>query len=223
MVGIYADADIEARIQKPSSSYSCNTIFVPRSLLPIEESELEGHEFTVSEVSFEVGNAEDIKAFESECLPQIEQMGFIATYYDGGWQEVEQAYESARSVSLIRIAVLTVAAVIAVVLVTYLFIARKSKKYGIMRALGTTKGKSNSALMVPLTVLTVAATVIGIVAGWVYTAGKVESSIPVLAAIVCALGVILLTLILAVVQLGRLGKMSPLELLQGGNRKKAKK
>ena len=229
MVGIYKDRDAYTLSRTPNWTYSSNTVFVPLSSLPLTEEELEGHEFSPSEFSFKVDNAWDIEAFKEECIPQIEAMGLTVMFDDGGWSEVVKAFTSAQRLAIIRIALLSAVTVIATGFVVYLFISRRRKDYAIMRALGTTKGKAERTLLLPLMVLTAVGVAVGTAIGWIYTANTiagsssleilgdyaVNTSIPLWPVIVCAAGEIALTFIFALFMLKKLGRRSPLELLLG--------
>ena len=156
-------------------------------------------------------------------------MGLTVMFDDGGWSEVVKAFTSAQRLAIIRIALLSAVTVIATGFVVYLFISRQRKDYAIMRALGTTKGKAERTLLLPLMVLTAVGVAVGTAIGWIYTANTiagsssleilgdyaVNTSIPLWPVIVCAAGEIALTFIFALFMLKKLGRRSPLELLQG--------
>jgi hypothetical protein len=105
-----------------------------------------------------------------------------------------------------------------------------------MRALGTTRKVAAQSLLLPLTVVSVAAVLVGSAVGWIYTVITVahnntlslmqtyaiSTSVPAGAALGCILGEIILTLLIAVLMLRRIGARSPLALLQDNKNGKAR-
>lgn len=230
IVGLYADLDdANSQQSEPNWSYSLGTIFVPKSLLP-EEAVPTDHAFAPGEFSFKVENAWDIPAFLEETAPRIEAMGLTLRFTDGGWLAMEAGFRDTGRLSMIKIAILAVAVLVATWFTVYLFIGRKKREYGIMRALGTTKRASANALMLPLSALTILSVLVGSGAAWLYTtktiAGNnalaaleefaVNTSVPLPAALGCIVGEIALTLLFALLMLRQMGKLSPLALLQSG-------
>jgi hypothetical protein len=111
IVGVYSDTDgAEAQARQVHRSYSVSTIFVPKSLLPVDGAALANHEFSPSEFSFKIDNAADIPAFIEEVAPSFEEMGLSLTFYDDGWLDIAESFQTAKRLSLIRIAVLAAAA-----------------------------------------------------------------------------------------------------------------
>lgn len=238
IVGIYADTDgPNQQSKQPNWSYSINTVFVPKSLLPVDEALLTDHVFSPSEFSLKVENAWDIPAFLEETAPKIEEMGLENIFFDDGWPDIADAFQAARHLSLIKIAVLSAAIAAATGFVVYLFISRKKKEYAVMRALGTTRKVSARALILPLMVLAIISVLVGSCAAWIYTVKTVahnnalsmlkeysiSTAIPAGAAIGCVLGEILLTLLFALVLLRRIGGLPPLALLQDNQTRGGKK
>ena len=234
IVGIYIDTDSANRQkERPNWCYSINTVFVPRSLLPLDESQLAGHEFSPAEFSFVIDNAWDIPAFLEEANPILDELGLRLIFDDGGWLDIAREYHTAQIISLINIAVFSTAIVAATVFTVYLFIARKKREYAIMRALGATKKKSARAIVIPLMLVSAAAVLAGSGLAWHYATGMVgrssalaalqtgegyavSASLPAAAMLGCALGEIALTLALALAMLRRISARPPLELLHGG-------
>lgn len=234
IVGTFKDARRDEIQQGDANmSYSFNTIFVPKSLLPVEESQLENHTFAPGEFSFIVGNAWDIPAFAAEVAPMVEDMGLELIFNDGGWPEKIQSFKEALRISLIKIFILTAAALISVVYVSYLYIVAKRKDFAIMRALGTSKRRASYSLVLPLGVISSIAVTLGTVSALVYTHKTINSSktlallesesinttIPVEAVALCVLGVFALCIAAAAIMLILIGRLPPLELLQGNARR----
>ena len=231
IVGLYADTDGPNRqLDKPNWSYSINTIFVPKSLLPVDESTLTNHEFSPAEFSFVIDNAWDIPAFLEEAEPMLAEMGLTLFFNDGGWSDIVDDFKAAQTVSFVNIIVFSAAVLIAIGFTVYLFIGRKKKEYAIMRALGTPTGKSARTLVLPLMTVAAVAILAGSAVGWFYTVRSIASnnalgalqefavntSIPLVAIFGCIFGEILLTLLFVAAMLRRIGKASPLALLQSG-------
>jgi ABC-type lipoprotein release transport system permease subunit len=241
IAGVYTDTDgVAAQSREPNWSYSTGTIFVPKSLLPVDEAQLAGHEFTPSEFSFKVENAWDIPAFIEEIAPEFEKMGLTLIFIDDGWSDIANGFRSTQRLSLIRIAALAAAAAAAICFTVYLFIGRKKKEYAVMRALGTPRRRSARALTIPLMAMAAVAVAFGGVAAWIYTARTVagnetlamlgehptNTSIPAGVAAGCILGEIMFTLAIASAILRRIGALAPLALLQdnsGGKRTRSGK
>ncbi len=242
IVGVYTDIDaLATQARDPHWTYSASTIFVPASLLPVDEGALAEHMFTPSEFSFKIENAWDIPAFLEESAPKIEAMGLTLIFDDDGWMAMSEGFQSAKQIALIKIAVLSAAVIAATSFIVFLFIGRKKKEYAVMRALGTPKKLAARSLQLPLMVVTVVAVLAGSVAGWIYTIQSVaanntlsmmqeyavSTSVPLGAVLGCVLGEILLALLIAVLLLRRIGALSPLALLQDnskslGRKKRAK-
>ncbi len=237
IVGIYTDSDgPNSQSKEPHWSYSVNTIFVPKSLFPLDADALAGHMFSPAEFSFKVENAWDIPAFLEKTAPMIERMGLKLIFYDDGWLDIANGFQAARQVSLIKIAVLSAAVAAADVFIVYLFIGRKKKEYAVMRALGTTKRIASRALVLPQMSVAAVSVLVGSGAAWLYTVKTVarnnafailkeyavSTSVPAGAVIGSIAGEILLTLLFTLVLLRRIGTLPPLALLQDNGNKKAR-
>ena len=155
--------------------WSDNAIFVPTSFLP-ECRNAEGHEFKPSEVSFVVGNAEEIEAFVEECLPLVEAMGLTYQFSDNGWLLVARDLMRARGLALTKLLIFTGAAVFALVLTVWLFIGRKKREYGILRALGMGQGEASNRLLIPFLLLGLLSAVLGLLAARIVTGVQLAAS-----------------------------------------------
>jgi hypothetical protein len=235
IVGIYTDIDsYKKQVQAPNWSYSINTVFVPKTLLPIDEATLSEHMFAPGEVSFTVDNAWDIEAFTEETAPLLEALGLTLFFNDAGWPEIAHSFQSSNLLSVINIVVFSIALAAAIWLTVYLFIVRKKREYAIMRALGTTKSVAARTLLLPLMVLALAAVSAGSGAAWLYTARtvargnalsmlrefSVNTAIPTGVVLVCVSVPLLLTPLIALVLLWRISAQSPLALLQNNVKKR---
>ena len=104
--------------------WSNNAIFVPTAFLP-ECRNADGHTFKPSEISFVVGNAEEITDFVRDCLPKVEAMGLTYQFSDGGWLRVGEKLSQSRKIAMMKRIIYSVAAVFALVLTVSLFIGSK--------------------------------------------------------------------------------------------------
>lgn len=241
IVGIYKDSRSEKlQAGDPHWSYSSNTVFVPAHLLNVDETELENHTFAPGEVSVVVDNAWNIESFAEDILPKLEELGYTVVFDNDNWPEMVKGYEENERLSLIKLSVLAAAVLMATVFVAFLYIVGKRKDYAIMRVLGTSKGKSGGALLLPLFVLAAVAAVVGAMTAYVYTQSTIDTSdalaavasfdptlvldmsIPKWLVAVCIAGEIILALFIAAVMLGVLGLNSPLALIQNSTAKRKK-
>ena len=154
--------------------WSNNAIFVPTAFLP-ECRNAQEHEFKPSEVSFVVGNAEEITAFVEEGLPLVEAMGLTFQFSDNGWLLVAQDLMRARSLARVKLLIFAGAALFALVLTVWLFIGRKKREYGILRAVGMPKGEAGTRLFVPFLLLGLVSALIGLIAAWFVTSRQLTA------------------------------------------------
>ncbi|MDR2605654.1 MAG: hypothetical protein LBC38_00025, partial [Oscillospiraceae bacterium] len=209
-------------------AYSESTVFVPTSFLPVSGEKLAAHEFKPSEISFVVGDARNIQAFMDECIPTLEAMGFTVYFSDGGWLSIEKQIALSETLALAKLAAFGAATMLALGLVVYLFVVRKRKDYAIMRALGTSKHKSNRTLYVPLLLLGLCAALVGSAAAVIYSGIRVEStlkqfteagiavdsSVPLIAPLAAIAGELVLMALMIALGLKMLSRLSILALLQ---------
>ncbi len=155
--------------------WSNNAIFVPSAFLP---DCVNGETYTPkpAEVSFVVGNAEDILSFMEECLPQVEALGITYTFSDGGWLQVAKDLTRARGLALTKLLIFSGAAFFALILTVWLFIGRKKREYGILRALGMGQREAGMRLYLPFLLLGVIAAVLGLLVACVLTVRQLAVS-----------------------------------------------
>jgi hypothetical protein len=228
IVGIYIDTDSQnMQKNKPNWCYSVNTVFVPKSLLPVDGNTVSAHVFSPSEFSFKIENAWDIQAFTEEGTQMFDEMGLRLIFDDAGWPNIAKEFRQTEILSLISISVFSVTIVAAIWFSVYLFVGRKKKEYAVMRALGTTKKMSARTLIFPFMMVAAPAVLAGSFASWLYTVGtvgqnsilatleeySVNSSVPAWAAVGCILGELLLALFFSSILLRYIGSHSPLSLL----------
>ena len=195
--------------------WSNNAIFVPTSFLP-ECRNAEGHEFKPSEVSFIVGNAEEISAFVEECLPLVEAMGLTYQFSDGGWLQIGESLMQSRRLALVKLLIFSGAALFALMLTVWLFIGRKKREYGILRALGMPKGEAGSRLYVPFLLLGLVSTLAGFIAARVITVKQLaeKAALAPASPFLGALGFLVLLAAVALAGLLLIRRKSVLELIQ---------
>ena len=238
IIGIYMDADEKSgQMDNPHWSYSINTIFVPKSLFPLNENQLEDHLFSSSEFSFVVGDAWTIPSFMEalqENKAKFENMGIEISFYDDGWADIMEDFLILKKVSLIKILVFLIALFAITGFVVFIFIERKKQEYAVMRALGTTKRDSSKSILMPLLIIGVSAIIVGSVFAWDYTiktvaqneafdyinSGSINPSMPLLPFFACIVGELLLILSFALFSLRRMGRTPTIELLQNGHNKR---
>ena len=239
IVGVYDNFDtLRLQTDNPYWNYSNDTIFVPLSLLP-ETADIQSKQLTPAEISFVV-NARDIPKFLDKSAPLIEEMGLTLLFSDSGWLAVENQFTASIKISVIVGISISVAVLITLALIVYLFIGRKTKDYAIMRATGVTKIEAGYALFLPLFCVALLAVIFGGISGFVYSSRTIENSlgvltdsgytintsIPVTALIGCIFAEMAALCGMVLFRLWRLGKKSPLVLLQSGTvqvREKRKK
>jgi len=229
IAGVYLDIDAQnERSISQLWGYSPNTIFVPKSLLPVTPTD---HKFTPAEANFYINNIDDAKAFleKAELLAAGMKTSFgtnfVLKFSDGGWSKVNTSINTSLRTSLINMGMFVAAAVLALILETYLYIGRRSKDYAIMRALGTTNKKARNALALPLAALTIIAIPVGGIIGLIYTSNYIKSSLgsfanadtslSVISIVLCFVGELAFVSLITALFLLKLGKTPPLALLQG--------
>ena len=196
--------------------WSNNAIFVPSAFLP-ECVNAEGHTFKPGEVSFVVGNAEEIEAFAEDCLPQLEAMDLTYSFSDGGWLQVGEELMQSRNLALVKLLVFAAAALFALILTVWLFIGRKKREYGILRALGMPQGEASGRLFVPFLLLGTLAAVLGLLAARIVTSRQLSAEhVPAGLSLFLlgALGFLVLLAVLALVGIWIIRRNSILKLIQ---------
>ena len=227
IVGSYADAEDGAWLYRDLYwAYSDSTIFVPSSFLP-ESCDTENHLFRSGEISFIVGEAKSIPAFDAEGLPLLDEMGLQYEFADRNWTAVAEKMNTVKTASLARLLAFAAAALLAAALTVYLFLVRRKREYAILRALGCPKDAAAKALSLPLLFLAAFSVLAGTVAARLHAGrpGKDPlealslglSKLPQMSApgyALAFLGFLCLIALLSFLYLGKLGKKSPLILLQ---------
>ena len=216
-------------------TYSDNAIFVPTSFLP-EDCDLENHEFRPAEVSFLVRNAANIAAFAEEGLPLVEALGLKYAWNDAGWPLIADKLEETKALARMKLLILSAAALLAVGLTLYLFLVRRRQEYAILRALGSPRRASAKALWLPLMFLALLSAALGLGVAWLRADAAVAKSAAEFAEagleampearwdvyLLGALGLLATVALLSTLYLYRLGKKSPLMLMQNGRQRRKK-
>ena len=227
IVGSYADVkDGKWLVQDLYWAYSDSTVFVPSSFLP-ESCDVENHLFRPGEISFIVGEAKNIPAFVDEGLPLVEALGLNYKFDDRNWTAVANKMEVVKTASLVRLLAFGAAALLAVALTVYLFLVRRKKEYAILRALGCPRKDAAGALSLPLLLLAAISVLAGTAAARL-RAGMTGQAAPEALSegleqmkqmsapgyALAFLGFLCLIGLVAFLYLNKLGKKSPLTLLQ---------
>ncbi len=187
-------------------------------------------------MSFLVRDAANIGAFAEEGLPLVEQLGMSYAWSDANWPIVAEKMAQTRSLTLLKLLIFTVASLLAVGLTLYLFLHRRRKEYAVLRALGTPRRAAARALWLPLLALAIFSAILGLVVAWLRSGAAAQRSAAEFAEagleampqahfavyLLGALGLLLVTGLLAGAYLHGLGKRSPLQLLQDSERRKEK-
>ncbi|MBR5701769.1 MAG: ABC transporter permease [Oscillospiraceae bacterium] len=197
--------------------WSNNAIFVPTAFLP-ECVNAQGHEFKPGEVSFVVGNAEEIEAFVEDCLPQLEAMGLTYSFSDGGWLQIGEELMQSRSLALVKLLIFSGAALFALILTVWLFIGRKKREYGILRALGMPRGEASNSLFIPFLLLGAIAVILGMVVARIVAVQQLAADhVPARLSLFLlgAVGFLVLLAVMAFVGILLIRRKSILALIQG--------
>ena len=197
--------------------YSNNAIFVPTSFLP-ECVNADTYEAKPGEVSFIVGNAEEIGPFMEKCLPQLEEEGRQSVFSDGGWLQIADEMVQAKNLALVKLLIFSGAALLALVLTVWLYIGRKKREYGILRALGMPRGEAGRSLLIPFLILGLVSAALGLAIARMVTARQLGMDhVPAGFGLFLlgALGFLALLTLLAFVGLLLVRRRSILELVQG--------
>ena len=113
-------------------------------------------------------------SFVKESLPKLDATDYNYQFSDGGWLQIADELIQAKNIALLKLLVFSGAALFALILTVWLFIGRKKKEYGILRALGMPKGAASGQLFIPFLILGVAAAVVGLAAARIVTVRQLE-------------------------------------------------
>ena len=219
IVGAYYDADPDyIRNAKHYWGYSPNTIFAPLSLLPVTPPA--EHEIKPGEFSLFIENVRDLEAFLELATPLARNVvGLRAS--DGNWSNIKETLDASVRASFITAVLYISGAMLALLLAVYLYIGRNKQMYAIMRTLGMSKNKTQSALSLPFGVLSALAVPFGGIIGLIYISRLADReyvenmALPGGAIILCLVFMAIFIALLTLFFLYLLGKKSPLALLQG--------
>lgn len=232
IVGAYRINDtLGMRILESDWSYSPSTVFVPKSLLPVEIPD--DYEQSAGEYSVFIEDARGIEAFKEAAEPLAARMGVSLRFSDGGWLNVKDNFETGTLISLLTTVLYVIGALLALLLASYLYIGRNKESYAIMRAMGVPDNTAGNSLVLPFIVLSAIAVPIGGAAGLIYTsktaAGAIaaladsamegyvpDDALPIGIIILCLLFELAFTAVVTLFFLKKMKKISPLGLLQGG-------
>ena len=232
IVGAYRINDtLGMRMSDWDWSYSPSTIFVPKSLLPVEVPD--DYEQSVGEYSVLIEDAQDIEAFKEAAEPFAARLGVTLKFSDGGWLNVKDSFETGKLTSLLTTVLYVIGALLALLLASYLYVGRNKESYAIMRAMGVPQKAAGQSLALPFAVLSALAVPIGGAAGLYYTSGTAagalaaladsavegyvpDDALPIGVIMMCLLLELAFTTVVTLCFLWKMKKMSPLVLLQGG-------
>lgn len=155
--------------------YGLGTIFVHNSLFSAEISEK--YEVGMGEFSVFIEDPDDIEGFLEKAQPMAADLNLAMRFSDGGWAGMRDSIGSGSLTSLLTTVLYVLGAALALFLAAYLYIGRNRKAYAIMRTLGVPGKKAGNSIVMPLTVLSVAAVAIGGLAGLFYTSSTVRKAL----------------------------------------------
>lgn len=216
IIGIWSDLNEGSHVFRDRYwCYSNNAVFVPTSFLPDCANE-EEHTFKPAEVSFVVGNAEDILPFIENVVPQLDALEKDYSFTDAGWIDIAEDLMRARDLAFVKLLIFAVAAVLALFLAVWLYIGRKKKEFGVFRALGMPARESKNRLFIPFLLLGAISTIVGFLVSLIATnrqlTGHAPQNIAVL--LIGMLGFLLILTVIAQIGLLFICRKSILELTQ---------
>ena len=223
--------DYFERMKDYNWRYGVGTIFVPRSLLPVEVPE--DYEARMGEFSVFIEDPKDIGIFQEQAELMAADLGLAMRFSDGGWSGMKDSISSGSLTSLLATVLYVSGAALALFLAVYLYIGRNRESYAIMRTLGVPGKKAQNSIVAPLAALSVFAVMAGGMAGLFYTSRTVRKTleamadsnmpdslsyvpdvaVPVDAVIVCLVCEILFVFVMTLAFLRKMKKTPPLELL----------
>lgn len=233
IVGAYKFADtFEARRTEIDWGYTVNTIFVPRSLLPIQVPD--GYQARIGEFSVLIEDSQDIEAFLDASEPLVTKMGVKMRFSDGGWMNIKDSFEMGARTAFFTMALYVAGAALALLLAVYLYVGRNKGAYAIMRTLGVPVRKAQDTVALPLALLSAVAIPAGGAAGLLYAKRTVfqalrgiadsapygyepDPGLPAGVVALCLLLELAFTVAIALVFLWEMKRIPPLELLQGND------
>lgn len=230
IIGAYRfNDDRQTRIAEFEWAYTSSTIFVSSLLLPVAVPD--DYTAGTGEYSVFIENACDIETFREAAEPLAAEMGLGLRFSDSGWMRVKDSFTTGKRTSLLSVVLYVLGAVLALFLAVYLYIGGNKRTYAIMRTLGVPARKAEGTIVLTFAVLTAFAVSVSGIAGLLYTAktatkvfADVSDSMPegyvpgtgqsatVIA--LCLVAEIIYILGATFAILGKMRKISPLELLQ---------
>ena len=194
-------------------AYSDSTVFVPSSFTP--EGAQRRSEYYPGDITLLIP-ADDMGDFVENRLPALQEAGWITYWNDRGWPQMEEELNQVSQTSLYKLLAFGAATLLVIALTVYLFVSRRRRDYAILRAMGMDRRNSGRSLLVPLLCLTLAAVVPGTAAAllWYGRSGTVTLT-PVLSVLILPA----LTMLASLVLVRRMGRCSPLLLIQSGVKK----
>jgi len=176
IVGAYTDTD--AQYERDAAEwwgYSPNTIFVPRSLLPVEVPA--AHGLKSGEFSVASDDAYMLREFRGSAEALAKEYGVKLRFSDGGGIAALENINTSQTMSLITTVTYIAASLAALFLTVYLYISRQKKTYAVMRAMGTPRKKARNSVVLPFAALALSAIPIGAAAGLIYASSAISEAV----------------------------------------------
>ena len=196
-----------------SWAYSDSTVFVPSSYTP--EGAAKRTAYYPGDITLLIA-ADAMGDFVENMLPALQEAGWITYWNDRGWPQMEEELNQVSQTSLYKLLAFGAATLLVIALTVYLFVARRSRDYAILRAMGMDRRHSGRSLLIPLLCLTLAAVIPGVAAAllWYGRSGAVTLT-PAISVLILPI----VTMLAALVLVARMGRISPLLLIQTGVKK----
>lgn len=176
IIGVYQFTDTYSMRQSERKwCYTPSTIFVPKSLLPVEVPD--DHQITRGEFSVFIEDARDIEAFYLKAEPLAQEMDVALRFSDGGWLSIKDSFETGSRTAFLTTVLYLAGAAIALLLAVYLYISNNKKSYAIMRTQGVSAGKASEAVVLPLGVLSMPAILAGGMAGLLHASAMTAETL----------------------------------------------
>ncbi len=194
-------------------AYSDSTVFVPSSYTP--EGAAKRTAYYPGDITLLIA-ADAMGDFVENKLPALQEAGWITYWNDRGWPQMEEELNQVSQTSLYKLLAFGAATLLVIALTVYLFVARRSRDYAILRAMGMDRRHSGRSLLIPLLCLTLAAVIPGVAAAllWYGRSGTVTLT-PAISVLILPI----VTMLAALVLVARMGRISPLLLIQTGVKK----
>lgn len=206
-----------------------NMIYIPQSVLP---AELGGETRTATNkdmFSFVLRSYQDVDPFVQETRAPLDALGLRVAFIDNNAQVFWGIMAPLAEAKLLSLVLYSLLLVLALALVTFLYLRPRRKEFAILRALGLPRGKALGELHLPIALLGIVGGGIGGFLGWNYALGQAAEAMsgvhelagafaPPSSALFALffLGIFALLMLFVFVSAAQMARRSVLTLLHGG-------